>query len=459
MIAKRIGTRCGIRSRLASFAAFRATDSPLARFHPPGLSRRRFPLRSASRLLSGRCSPFVSCLREAPLPASTISRRAHAERALLLVLSLSVFFVGTGEFMLSAMLAPLGAAFGADTARVAWLVSAYALAYAIAAPLLGKLADRVARGRLLCLALLAFAIDGLGIAFSPELGVAIGLRVFGGLASAIIIPSAFALVAEQVPRARHASAMGAVMLGMTLGIAFGPAMAGSLTAWAGWRTPFLANSAGCLLVLLLGVRRLSINHAPPCVSPDPGSWRWLRIASITRPLLAKGIWNGTAVSAFLLSGEVLRRRHGFDDSRLGLSMSVFGIGLGIGNLAAGRLRKLAGGEERALRTVVIVLLVSVLAFHAWPLPLAAALACLAAWGAALGVGAPLATTVLAERSSGDKGTVLASAETLNNLVILALVPLASLLSARGHAMLATALFAAGIGAGAALTWHDARAAR
>ncbi|MGN4073728.1 MFS transporter, partial [Burkholderia gladioli] len=104
------------------------------------------------------------------------------------MLSLSVFFVGTGEFMLSAMLAPLGAAFGADTARVAWLVSAYALAYAIAAPLLGKLADRVARGRLLCLALLAFAIDGLGIAFSPELGVAIGLRVFGGLASAIIIP-------------------------------------------------------------------------------------------------------------------------------------------------------------------------------------------------------------------------------------------------------------------------------
>ncbi|NIF87201.1 MFS transporter [Burkholderia sp. Cy-637] len=458
MIAKRIGTRCCIRSRLASFAAFRATDSPLARFHPPGLSRRRFPLRSASRLLSGRCSPFVSCLREAPLPASTISRRAHAERALLLVLSLSVFFIGAGEFMLSTMLAPLGAAFRADTTRVAWLVSAYALAYAIAAPLLGRLADRVARGRLLCLALLAFAIDGLGVAFSPTLGVAIGLRVFGGLASAIIIPGAFAMVAERVARARHASAMGAVMLGMTLGIVLGPALAGLLTAWAGWRAPFVANSTGCLVVLLLGARHLPNDHAPRAF-PGSSSWRWLQVASITRPLLAKGLWNGTAVSAFLLSGEVLRQRHGFDVARLGLSMSVFGIGLGIGNLAAGRLRELAGGEERALRTMVIVLLVSVLAFHAWPLPLAAALACLAAWGAALGAGAPLATTVLAERSSGDKGTVLASAETLNNLVILALVPLASLLSARGHAMLATALFAAGIGAGATLTWHDALAAR
>lgn len=94
--------------------------------------------------------------------------------------------------MLSAMLNPLSIAFDADSANVAWLVSSYAFAYAIAAPFLGFLWDRIDQCRLLLIALLSFAIDGIGIAFSPTLGIAIALRIFGGLASAVIIPATFA---------------------------------------------------------------------------------------------------------------------------------------------------------------------------------------------------------------------------------------------------------------------------
>jgi len=101
---------------------------------------------------------------------------ANNDRMLLFVLSMSVFFVGASEFMLSAMLNPLSVAFNADTVSIAWLVSSYAFAYAIAAPFLGYLSDRIDRGRLLLIALLSFAIDGVGIAFSPTLGIAVALR-------------------------------------------------------------------------------------------------------------------------------------------------------------------------------------------------------------------------------------------------------------------------------------------
>jgi predicted MFS family arabinose efflux permease len=376
------------------------------------------------------------------------------DRTLLAVLSMSVFFVGASEFMLSAMLNPLSVAFGTDSVHIAWLISSYAFAYAVAAPFLGYLSDRINRSRLLQIALLSFAIDGVGIAFSPTLDIAIALRIFGGLASAIIIPASFALIAEVVPRARHASAMGTVMLGMTLGIALGPAMAGLLTAWVGWRAPFLLTSTGCIVAFLIGTAAMP-KRRPAAVTHETHGFRWLRNPAVTRPLLAKGLWNGTGVSAFLLSGEVLRQRYQLDVAHVGLSVTAFGVGLAIGNLSAGKLRRLTGSEERSLIVVTSLLIVSVAAFHLLSLPVFGALVCLAAWGAALGAGAPSATTVLAERSGNEKGVVLATAETLNNVVILAVVPIASMILATGTIAMATAVFALGLSIGAALTLYDA----
>jgi predicted MFS family arabinose efflux permease len=379
---------------------------------------------------------------------------ADNERTLLAVLSMSVFFVGASEFMLSAMLNPLSDAFGTDPVHIAWLISSYAFAYAIAAPFLGYLSDRINRSRLLLIALLSFAIDGVGIAFSPTLGFAIALRIFGGLASAVIIPTSFALISEVVPRTRHASAMGAVMLGMTLGIALGPAIAGLLTTWVGWRAPFLLMSTGCIVSFLIGTATMHKRHTAVATRESHG-FRWLRNPNVTRPLLAKGLWNGTGVSAFLLSGEVLRQRYQLDVAHVGMSVTAFGIGLGIGNLSAGKLRGLTGGEERSLIVATTLLIASVAAFNLLSLPMFGALICLAAWGAALGAGAPSATTVLAERSGHDKGVVLASAETLNNIVILSVVPIASMTLASGTIAMATAAFAVGLGIGAALTLYDA----
>lgn len=380
--------------------------------------------------------------------------RADNDRTLLSVLSMSVLFVGASEFMLSAMLNPLSVAFGTDTVRIAWLIASYAFAYAIAAPFLGYLSDRINRSRLLLIALLSFAIDGIGIAFSPTLEMAIALRIFGGLSSAVIIPTAFALISEVVPRARHASAMGAVMLGMTFGIALGPAMAGLLTTWISWRAPFVLTAAGCIVAFLIGSLTMPKRHATTSPRETHG-FRWLRNPNVMRPLFAKGLWNGTGVSAFLLSGQVLCQRYQLDVAHVGMSVTAFGIGLGVGNLSAGKLRSLTGSEERSLIIVTMLLIVSVAAFNLLPLPVSGALICLAAWGAALGAGAPLATTVLADRSNHDKGMVLATAETLNNIVILSILPLASLMLASGTILMATAVFVMGLSIGAALTLYDA----
>lgn len=344
-------------------------------------------------------------------------------RFLLPTLALAVFFVGASEFMLSAMLAPLAHVFDVPSARAAWLVSSYALTYALAAPVFGYLSDRMDRRRWLLVSLLLLAADHLALTLAPNFEAALGLRMLGGLASAALIPTAFALVAETVQAPRRSAAMGAVMAGMTFGLVAGPALAGVLAETWGWRAPFRVTAAGC--VLTFGVACAAVPPAPLVRTlPEPRTAHWLGNGKLVRLLLAKGLLNGTAVAGFLLAGEVLRHRHGLDTATVGLSVSVFGGGLFLGNLGIGAVRRLLSGDEAVLMAALWLLLLAMGAFMAAPLTLPAALVCLSLWGFALGLAAPASTALLAHDSGADKGQVLAVSESLNNGVLLVALPIA-----------------------------------
>ncbi|MDO7925201.1 MFS transporter [Pseudomonas sp. KFB-139] len=366
--------------------------------------------------------------QKTPSPPQSIK----IDRLFLLALSMAVFFVGVTEFMLSSMLGPLAQAFHTSTSGAAWLISSYALSFAIAAPLLGYFSDRMQRRKLLLFALILFAVDTMAIVVAPTLEIAIVLRVIGGIASAIIIPTTFAIVADAISPEKQSGAMGKVMLGMTLGIAVGPALAGVLADFLGWAAPFVMVSCGCILVFLIARQRLPMQPVIPRVEGHALGWckRWY----ILRPLIAKGAWNGTGVAGLLLSGEVLRQRYGFSSAQIGISIAAFGVGLAVGNIAAGLLRSYMRRDEDMLLLVLVILVLSMSTFMLLPLPLPVALFCLGAWGAALGLGAPAGTVVLASRSGPDKGVVLSFAETFNNIAILASVPLAArLLEVNGPA--------------------------
>ena len=98
-------------------------------------------------------------------------------------------FTGVTEFMVSLMLTPLAAAFDVTPAQTSWLIAVYTLSYALAAPMLGRLSDRIGRYRMLRAALLLFVADGIALALAPCFSVAVGLRILVVLASAALIPS------------------------------------------------------------------------------------------------------------------------------------------------------------------------------------------------------------------------------------------------------------------------------
>ena len=343
---------------------------------------------------------------------------------LLPVLALCVCMVGAAEFMLAPMLAPLASAFNTSPAHASGLVSAYALSYAAAAPLMGWLSDRAGRRGVLLTAMLLFAVDSIALTLVPTLHAAMALRILGGLAAAATIPTVFALIADRIPQARQAGAMGGVMLGMTAGIAAGPAVAGLLAEAWGWRAPFLMIAVSCLAAFAAGwhVIPRALPHA--CAAEKLSSNKEAS-TGIFRLLLAKGAWNGSAVAGYVFAGEVLRTRYQLEVGAVGIAVSVFGLGLGIGNMLAGHFSRRYQREENILVLATVVVAASMTLFLTTAVGLPAALGCLLAWGAALGVAAPASTAILAQRAGANKGKVLAVSESVNNVAVLALLPVAA----------------------------------
>ncbi|MEM5279236.1 MFS transporter [Cupriavidus taiwanensis] len=328
---------------------------------------------------------------------------------LLPVLALSVCMVGAAEFMLAPMLAPLASAFNTSAAHASGLVSAYALSYAAAAPLMGWLSDRAGRRGVLLAAMLLFAVDSIALTLVPTLRAAMALRILGGLAAAATIPTVFALIADRIPQARQAGAMGGVMLGMTAGIAAGPAVAGLLVEAWGWRAPFMMIAVSCLAAFTAGWHVIPRDMPRSCATGTLSSSKKASSGIFTL-VLAKGAWNGSAVAGYVFAGEVLRMRYQLEVRSVGIAVSVFGLGLAIGNMLAGHASRRYQRDENTLFFAAVVVAGSMTLFLTAAIGLPAALGCLLVWGAALGIAAPASTAILAQRAGANKGKVLAASE-------------------------------------------------
>ncbi|SOY72629.1 MFS transporter [Cupriavidus taiwanensis] len=347
---------------------------------------------------------------------------------LLPVLALCVCMVGAAEFMLAPMLAPLASAFNTSPAHASGLVSAYALSYAAAAPLMGWLSDRAGRRGVLLTAMLLFAVDSIALTLVPTLRAAMALRILSGLAAAATIPTVFAVIADRIPQARQAGAMGGVMLGMTAGIAAGPAVAGLLVEAWGWRAPFMMIAVSCLAAFTAGWHVIPRDMPRSCATGKLSSSKKASSGIFTL-LLAKGAWNGSAVAGYVFAGEVLRMRYQLEVGSVGIAVSVFGLGLAIGNMLAGHASRRYQRDENTLFFAAVVVAGSMTLFLTAAIGLPAALGCLLVWGAALGIAAPASTAILAQRGGANKGKVLAASESVNNVAVLVLLPVAASASA------------------------------
>jgi MFS family permease len=145
--------------------------------------------------------------------------------------------------------------------RATPIISGFLLGYIAVLPLIGRLADLVARQRILLVCLMVFVLGSAITAVAVELPVLVGGRVLQGVGGGGLVPATLALVADLWPPGRRGTPLGVVGAVQELGSVLGPVLGALVLAVADWRAIFWLNAvAGLLLaglVVVVGGRRPS----------------------------------------------------------------------------------------------------------------------------------------------------------------------------------------------------------
>lgn len=323
---------------------------------------------------------------------------------ILVLLAFATFAVGTTAYVVSGVLPEVAAELDVSVAAAGQLATAFALAYAVGAPVLATLAGRWERRRLITVALVVAGVGNLASALAPTYPLLIGARVLTALGAAALTPAATHAATLLAAPERRGRAVAGVFTGLTLALVIG-VPAGTLLAGAlGFRGVFAAVAGLCLLGAVL-VRAV----LPTVPAPPPIGLR-ARFAVAANPavlavlaVLVLGLLS--VISVYTYIAPLLAETAGVTGAVLSAVLVAYGIGALIGNDLGGRLTDRYGGRRVLLVALpATVVLLATLPLTATTVP-GAALALLGLGGGWL-VGPAIQTRLLALDPSGS-GLLLA----------------------------------------------------
>lgn len=195
-----------------------------------------------------------------------------------------VFFIVVIDLIGFGIIIPLlpffGEHFGAAPHTIGFLMATYSAGQLIAAPLWGRLSDRIGRKPILLITLLGLSFSYTLMGFSESLTLLFVSRALGGLMAGNI-SAAFAYVADITLPENRAKGMG--MIGAAFGIGFiiGPALGGILAGPdpdnANYQAPALAAAATSVLafiVCLFFLKESLTEGTREKLKQTPTSTRW-----------------------------------------------------------------------------------------------------------------------------------------------------------------------------------------
>ena len=141
----------------------------------------------------------------------------------LAILSASALAFSLAQTMLIPALGELTHQLGTDAGGIAWVLTGYLLAAAVATPIAGRLGDMFGKRRLLVLSLLAFGVGSTVAALGTSLEVVVLGRVLQGLGGGIF-PLCFGIIRDEFPREKVASSIG--LISAIFGIGGGAGLVG-----------------------------------------------------------------------------------------------------------------------------------------------------------------------------------------------------------------------------------------
>src|SRR5439155_2431092 len=183
------------------------------------------------------------------------TRGARYQQASMPILFLIVFVDLVGFGLIIPLLPFYAERFGASPQLGTLLLAIFSLMSMLAAPLWGRLSDRIGRRPVLMASMAAAALAYLWLGFASELWMLFAARAFAGICAGNIA-AAQAYIADVTPPEKRARGMGMIGAAFGLGFIIGPArgglVAGNALAIADLEAPGL-SAAGWLALAFLFV--------------------------------------------------------------------------------------------------------------------------------------------------------------------------------------------------------------
>ena len=148
------------------------------------------------------------------------------DKSKLLLLFLTLFFVMLGFGIIIPNLAYYAKEIGATTTEIAILMSIYSGMQLLFAPIWGRLSDKHGRKPAILLGLLGNAAALIGFGLATDYAWLFIARSAAGIASAAVLPSVMAYVADITTSEERGRGMGLMGAAMGLGFILGPAIGG-----------------------------------------------------------------------------------------------------------------------------------------------------------------------------------------------------------------------------------------
>jgi len=315
--------------------------------------------------------------------------------------------------------------FGISAGQVGLLITMFTLPGVILSPLLGVMADRYGRKKILAPSLFLFAIAGTLCGFTRDFSWLVFFRFLQGTGAAAIGALNITLIGDLYSGKERATAMGYNASILSIGTASYPAIGGALATLA-WYYPFylpvFALPVG--LYVIFGLK-----------NPEPSNNQSLRIylQAVLRSFRDKtviGLFLISCLTFILLYGSFLTylpihlyEKFGTPPYQIGLILSFASIATALVSTQLGRLASKISYRNLLVGVNVIYLLsmmVIPLASSKWWMLLPSGL-----FGAAQGINIPALQTMLAGSAPLEyraaflsaNGTVLRLGQTLGPVVI------------------------------------------
>ena len=269
----------------------------------------------------------------------------------LISLSTAYFMVGTSSLSVIALTWQISDGLEVPPSDIAFLVTVFALAFAIAAPLTQVFFSGFARIKILCtgLGLLALAlILGAASTSYEMLFISRGLM---GLSAAAISPMCSAIGAGMVPPEQQGSAMGIVFAGLTFASVLGTPISAYLGTLMSWRLVFLVMALvalGSMASILYLVKdrqagaQISFAHMFEALTRVRSSF-----AVLTTFLQMTAIF-----CTYALIAPYMSQKFGLAENLIALVLLAYGVNGVLGNVFAGRLSDRFGPDRVIFVTLI-----------------------------------------------------------------------------------------------------------